>query len=75
MKKKYRLISKFGNSYIQRLTIGLFGEQWETIASFVGCENECKQIVQQLNNCEKLSQKNTEQHDDRRRNHRIGKDI
>lgn len=57
MKKKYRLITKNGKSYIQRLSLGLFGEQWETIAAFIGCENESKQIVQQLNHCERLSQK------------------
>lgn len=74
MKKRYRLIAKYGRSYIQRLNVGLFGEQWETIASFIGCEKESKQIVQQLNICDRITQK-TEQNDDRRRNHRIGKDL
>lgn len=58
MKKKYRHIAKCGRSYIQRLTNTLFGEQWETIASFIGCEKESKQIVQQLNACERQSHKN-----------------
>lgn len=58
MKNRYKLVAKNGKSYILKFTVGLFGEQWETIASFVGCENECKQIVQQLNKCDKLSQKN-----------------
>ena len=53
---KYRAIKYRGNTYIQRLITGLFGEQWETIASFVGCEKESEQIVKMLNQCDKKSQ-------------------
>ena len=57
--KPYRLIENGRNTHIQEYqTHLLFGPGWGTIISFVGCRNRCQQIVDLLNECHTISNKN-----------------
>lgn len=57
--KPFRLIVTGQYSHIQEYKKEmLFGPGWETIISFVGCRNRCKQIVELLNECATISKNN-----------------
>lgn len=61
--KSFRLVIKGCNVHIQEYKKEmLFGSEWETIVSFVGCKNRCKQIVDLLNECATIS-KNKQKND------------
>lgn len=54
MKKKYKLLAKYGKIMLLRRTIGLFGEPWECFGVFddkAGNATRAKQIIKQLNEC------------------------
>lgn len=54
--KPYRLVVNGSNTHIQEHKKGmLFGPEWETIISFIGCRNRCKQIVDLLNECDTIT--------------------
>ena len=57
--KPFRLVVKGKNTHIQEYKKEmLFGPEWETMISFIGCRNRCKQIVDLLNECAAISNKN-----------------
>lgn len=57
--KPFRLVINGKNTHIQEYKKEmLFGPEWETILSFVGCKNRCKQIVDLLNECDAISKNN-----------------
>lgn len=57
--KPFRLIINGRNTHIQEYKKEmLFGPEWETILSFVGCKNRCKQIADLLNECDAISKNN-----------------
>lgn len=54
--KHFKLLQRNGRVYILKYSIGLFGSQYEPIASFEGQPknvDRCKQIVKLLNQCDK----------------------
>lgn len=56
MKKQYKRLSSRGKIHVLRLTVGLFGEQWESVGCFDdrdGNLDRCVQIVKLLNECDK----------------------
>lgn len=55
--KKYRLLTEKNKCYIQQRNDTLFGEEWETVHSFIGCVSMCEKIVTLLNMCESNSNK------------------
>lgn len=57
--KPFRLVVNGRNTHIQEYKKEmLFGPEWETILSFVGCRNRCKQIVDLLNECAMITKNN-----------------
>ena len=61
--KPFRFVVNGQKTHIQEYKKEmLFGPEWETIISFVGCRNRCKQIVDLLNECAKIS-KNKQKND------------
>lgn len=59
--KPFRLVTNDRNTHIQEYKKELlFGPEWVTILSFVRCRNRCKQIVDLLNECDAISNKQSE---------------
>lgn len=55
--KKYRLLTEKNKNYIQHHKETLFGDEWETIHSFIGCQSMCEKIVTLLNLCDSNTKK------------------
>ena len=61
--KPYRLVINGVKTHIQKYDkTTLFGPEWVTIISFVGCKNRCEKIVELLNECDTIS-KNRQKND------------
>lgn len=64
MRKNFKLLVRHGNVYILKYDVGLFGADWNPVATFSEeCKPECKRIVALLNECDRKTNKN----DDRER--------
>lgn len=54
--KPFRLVTNGIHTYVQEYKKEmLFGSEWVTILSFIGCKNRCERIVELLNECATIS--------------------
>ncbi|MCD8386251.1 MAG: hypothetical protein LUD17_05095 [Bacteroidales bacterium] len=61
MRPRFKLSTRYGFVSLLRLHDGLFGTQWETLARFSqDCLPQCKRIVSMLNECDKLTNKESD---------------